>query len=224
MASYIPSNNNTNSSSISGSSTASADPINWGMVAGIATLVIGISVVAIAFSVLISAAYKGFVAAGAVAAVERRKITAGEAFSEMGSRFGVLFSAELNTTLRIIGGMLLFIVPGIRAQLRYLSTPYIIMQNKDISASNAVKSSKDLYRNHLMEAFGISTVGGLIPFIGSAVAASGMAMSVQQLTAYDKLGKATPKTHILNYIGFIFIAFIFVFAFMFGLLLALSTN
>lgn len=229
IASYIPGDSTPMSSSSTGTSNVTSTPaidssVNWAMIGGIAALVVGVLFVVIAVSVLISAAYNGFVAAGAVAAVERRKITAGEAFSEMGSRFGVLFSAHFNIALRTFGGYLLFIVPGIRAQLRYQSTPYIIMSNKDISATDAVKSSKDLYRNHLMEAMGISSVGALIPFIGSAIAASGMALSVQQLTAYSKLGKATPKTHILNYIGFIFIAFIFLFMAMIGLLIAIAAN
>lgn len=214
ILSYIPDTSNSNNDFSSGSTSVSSntgtDSINWAVVGGIAVLVIGVMFVALAVSVLISAAYKGFVAAGAVAASERRKITAGEAFSEMGSRFSTLFGAELNTTLRIIGGYLLFIVPGIRAQLRYQSTPFIVMSNKEMSASDAVKSSKNLYRNHLLEAMGISTVGGIIPIIGSAIAASGMALSVQQLTAYSKLGLATPKTHWLNYIGIIFFGFIVV--------------
>ena len=180
--------------------------------------------VVIAISVLLSAVYKGFVAAGAVAAIERRKITAGEAFSEMGSRFGTLFSAELNTALRIFGGLFLFIIPGIRAQLRYQSTSFIIMADKKITASEAVKLSKNLYRNHLMEAFGISTVGGLIPFIGGALSASGMALSVQQLKTYKKLGLATPETHALNYIGIIFLALIFVFGIFAGFVVAFALN
>ncbi len=228
IASYIPDNSvkgSPNSGASSVTNTAAADSVNWALVGGITALVIGVLFVVIAVSVLISAAYNGFVAAGAVAAIERRKITAGEAFSEMGSRFGVLFSAHFSVALRTIGGYLLFIVPGVRAQLRYQSMPYIIMANKDISAANAIQSSKNLYRNHLMEAMGISTVGALIPFIGSAITASGMAMSVQQLTAYSKLGKATPKTHILNYIGLIFFALIFVFAaLLLGLIVALATN
>lgn len=228
IASYIPDNSTPYSSPNSGTtnvaSTPGADTVNWALIGGIAALVIGVLFVVIAVSVLISAAYNGFVAAGAVAAVEKRKITAGEAFSEMGSRFGVLFSAHFNIALRTVGGYLLFIVPGIRAQLRYQSTPYIIMSNKDISATNAVQSSKNLYRNHLMEVVGIATVGALIPIIGSAITVSGMAMSVQQLTAYSKMSKATPKTHILNYIGLIFFAFFFVFMAIIVLLIALSAN
>ena len=228
VLSYIPNTSNSDSATIidkpiypSDSETSSID---WAVVGGIATLAVGVTVVVIAISVLISAAYKGFIAAGANAAIERRKITAGEAFSEMGTRFSTLFSAELSITLRVIGGYLLFIIPGIRAQLRYQSTSFIVMSNKDITASDAVKSSKNLYRNHLMEAFGISTVGGIIPIIGGALAASGMALSVKQLTIYDKQAIATPKTHALNYLGLIFIGFIFVFAVLIGLLVALAAN
>jgi hypothetical protein len=216
--------NGSNTSTYSGATSTGSNAVNWGFIGGIAAIVFGVLVVVIILSVLLSAVYKGFVAAGAVAAIEKRKITAGEAFSEMGSRFNTLFSAEINTTLRIIGGFFLLFIPGIRAQLRYQSTPFIIMADKKITASESVKLSKELYRNHLMEAFGISTVGGLIPVIGTALTASGMALSVQQLKAYKAQGLATPKTHILNYIGLIFVGAIFFFALLVGVIIGFAAN
>lgn len=185
---------------------ASVDEDDAAMVVIFILLAVAIgSLVVVAVSTVFTAAYKGFVAAGAVAAGQKRTITAGEAFSEMGGRFGTLYLAELIAVARIIGGYLLFIVPGIRAQLRYQSTPYILMGEKSLSATQGIARSKELYKGHLMEVFGIMTVGAIIPVIGNAISSSGMALSTQQITAYHAAGAPTPKTHWLNYLGLILI-------------------
>jgi hypothetical protein len=210
IISYIPdssSNSNSNTISQTNANNVNTEAISATNVVMIVLGVSGIIILAFAISLLISALYKGFVAAGAVSAMEKKTITVSEAFSQAISKLGVLFKAEIITTLKIIGGYILLIVPGIRAQLRYQSTPYIIMSNHDITATDAIDKSKDLYRKHLMEAFGIATVGAIIPFIGQAIMASGMTLSVNQLTTYKALNKETPKTHWLNYLGLLFILF-----------------
>jgi hypothetical protein len=209
--SYIPdSSNNSSVAPLSQNNTEgnNSEAISVTTIAMIILGVSGIILLAFAISLLISALYKGFVAAGTVSAMEKKTITAGEAFSKATGKLDVLFKAEIIASLKIIGGYILLIVPGVRAQLRYQSTPYIIMSNDEITASDAIKTSKELYRKHLLEAFGIATVGSIIPFIGQAVMASGMTLSVNQLTAYKALNKETPKTHWLNYIGLLFFAFI----------------
>jgi hypothetical protein len=194
------------------STSSTAEPfsssVNSNVVLAIGLFIVVALIVGFFVGILFSAAYKGFVAAGTLSAVNKQTITFGEALNEMSQRFTTLFKAELITTLRIIGGYLLLVVPGIRAQLRYQSTPYILMANKQMSASEAIAKSKELYRNHLMEVFGILTVGALIPFIGQAISASGMAMSTVQVSTYAENNKPTPKTHFLNYIGLIFGVFL----------------
>jgi hypothetical protein len=99
------------------------------------------------------------------------------------------------------------------------------MKNKEMSATDAINKSKELYKNHLMESFGILTVGSIIPIIGSAIGASGMALSVQQLTTYKESSLDTPKTHWLNYIGLLLIAVILLFIFsIIGITIALFAN
>ncbi len=152
---------------------------------------------------LFTAAMGGFVAAGAVAATQKREISFTEALTQMMNRFGTLYYATIFSMLRVIGGSLLFIIPGIRASLRYQALPYIIMNDDKISGKEALAKSKLLYKNHLMEAFGISFVGSIIPVIGSTIAAGGMVLSVNQIESYRNHNKETPKTHWLNYIGII---------------------
>lgn len=175
--------------------------INLAATAVILVIVFGVVALMIIISVVISAAYKGFVAAGAVASSQRRMITVGEALSAMADRYGVLFKSELIATLRIIGGFLLLIVPGIRAALRYQALPYYVMADKSLTSSQALAQTKRLYNKHLMEVFGIQFVGSLIPIIGGAFSAGGMVLSAQQLKEYDAAKAATPSTHWLNYLG-----------------------
>jgi hypothetical protein len=182
------------SSSIDGQATAAIGLIVVGVV-GIILLI------SLPITVAFSAAFKGFVAAGTIAAIQNRHIAFGEALSAMANRFGTLFVAELIATLKIIGGFVLFIVPGIRAQLRYEALPYLIMNDNTLGAKAALAQTKELYTKHLMEVFGIRFFAGLIPGVGAAFAAGGIGLSMQQLQAYKQAKLATPKTHWLNYLG-----------------------
>jgi hypothetical protein len=191
----------------------------------IAGVVIGISIIVLLVSIVLSSVYKGFVSAGAVSASEKRMISFSEALNAMADRFTTLFKAEIITTLKIIGGYLLFIIPGVRAQLRYQAVPYLIMADPKLSASEAIKESKRLYNKHLMEVFGILTVSSLMPFIGSAFGAGGMALSAQQIKAYDAIKAQTPQTHWLNYLGILLLVLLFGFIFfVIGIVFLLTQN
>jgi|GEM_PF-1096894 len=189
------------------SSDSSSSNIDSGEVVGIIALVVGVTIiillVSIPISVAFSAAFKGFIAAGTVAAIQHRNISFGEALSAMTSRFGTLFAAEFIVLLKIIGGYLLLIVPGIRAQLRYEALPYVIMNDDSLGARVAISHTKELYNKHLMEVFGIKFFASIIPAIGQAFAAGGIGLSMQQLQTYKNAQLATPKTHWLNYLGLI---------------------
>ena len=191
--------------------STTADSIEFSEVLGVALLIAGVLAFVLLIGLLITTIFKGFVAAGTIAASEKRQITIGQAFSAMADRFGTLYVAELLAALRILGGYILLIIPGIRAQLRYQALPYVVMTNPDMTATQAVNETKRLYNGHLIESFGIATVGAIIPFIGTAFASCGYTLSAQQLAAYDKAGKETPSTHPLNYIGIALLALLFFF-------------
>lgn len=148
----------------------------------------------------------GAVAAAAVSSVNKKDMSIGQAFSAMGSRFGVLYHSTVISGFKVLGGLLLFIIPGVRAGLRYSAVPYIAMAETDLDAHAVLARSKSLYNKHLMEVFGIGFVGGLVPLIGESVKAAGMALSHQQLAAYDAAKLQTPKTHWANYAIFGIIA------------------
>lgn len=178
---------------------------NPGIIAAIVFGVVVVIIVMIFIGLLISAAIGGFTAAGAVAASQKRNISFNEAFSEMTSKYATLLLAQIIAMLKIVGGYLLLIVPGVRATLRYSALPYIIMRDKNLNATQAIKKSKELYNGHLMEVYGINFVGSIIPIVGSVISAGGMALSVDQIAAYSAANKPTPKSHWLNYLGLIII-------------------
>jgi hypothetical protein len=179
-------------------------------IGAIVGLIIGvlliITIVLLPLGVAINSAIKGFVAAGMVASIKNKNISFGETFSAMSDRYGVLFVSELIATLKIIGGYILFIVPGVRAQLRYEALPYVIMSDEDVKAKEALTRTKHLYEKHLMEVLGIKFVGSIIPFIGMAITAGGIGLSQHQLAHYKDNDIETPKTHWLNYLPFLLVA------------------
>lgn len=159
-------------------------------------LILGVVLIGALFITVVG----GAVAAAAVSSVNKKDMSIGQAFSAMGSRFGVLYHSTVISGFKVLGGLLLFIVPGIRAGLRYSAVPYIAMAETDLDAHAVLARSKSLYNKHLMEVFGIGFVGGLVPIIGESVKAAGMASSHQQLAAYAEAKLQTPKTHWANYV------------------------
>lgn len=168
-----------------------------------------IFVIIMTLGMLVGAAFTGVIAAAVVAASQEREISIGDAFSEMANRYWTLLKALILATLRVIGGTLLLVVPGIRASLRYAAVPYVVMMNPDMTSTEAVNESKKLYNGHLMESFGINFAGA-VPIIGMILSSTGMGLSAKQLTEYDKVGLDTPDTHWLNYLAILLLAGLFV--------------
>lgn len=165
--------------------------IDGSAVAGIVVIVAVFFLVIFTIALAIGALWSGVVASSANMSVRDRDISFSEAFSQSTSRFGVMFVATFIAGIKIIGGYLLFIIPGIRAQARYAALPYVVMGNPSMSASQALNETKRLYDGHLLEAFSIVWVGGVIPFVGDILAAVGLAQSARQISDYKS--KNLPK-------------------------------
>lgn len=174
----------------------------------IALFLFGLLSLVLVVVLFLTVAINGTVAAATSSAVYGKDISIGEAFKQMKRNFGRLISLNLQIYARILGGYLLFIIPGIRAQLRYAAAPVIAMKELELSPKQVRERSKALYDGRLMEPFGILTVGSIIPIIGSALSSSGIALNYKQRDAYSKAKKAAPPTHWLNYLGIILIILI----------------
>ena len=73
-------------------------------------------------------------------------------FSEMG-RFKAGFVMQFLTTLYIVLWTFLFIIPGIIASYSYRMAPYILMENPDMTASEAITASKEMMRGNKWRLF-----------------------------------------------------------------------
>ncbi len=193
--------------------TANPSSTDVGVIIAIATLVVGFVVIFSIIASVVGTYISGMYAYVSLHSLENKKVDFGEAFGAVTKRFWRLFFAQLLANLKIVGGLFLFIIPGIRAYLRYSILPYIIMSDKE--GESGVISTHDrtkvLVRGRLMEPFGIATVANLIPLVGTSLKFAGTAALYAQLTHYHNHKLEKPKIHWLNYLGFILMA-------MFGLL------
>lgn len=71
--------------------------------------------------------------------------------SELFSRFSIYGRAlwlRILMGLKIFAWSLLFIIPGVIAAFRYAMAPYILAENPDLTASEAINKSKELMNGH----------------------------------------------------------------------------
>lgn len=68
-------------------------------------------------------------------------------------RFGDGFCLALLEGLYIALWSLLFIIPGIIASYRYAMAPFVLQENPDMTASEAIEASKQMMEGHKMELF-----------------------------------------------------------------------
>lgn len=68
-------------------------------------------------------------------------------------QFGVSFLAGLLITLFTLLWSLLFIIPGVIASFRYSMAYYIIADNPEMSAMQAISKSKEMMKGHKWELF-----------------------------------------------------------------------
>ncbi|MBQ9845309.1 MAG: DUF975 family protein [Oscillospiraceae bacterium] len=73
-------------------------------------------------------------------------------FSETG-RFKAGFVMQFLTTLYVLLWSFLLVVPGIIASYSYKMAPYILMENPDMTASDAIKASKELMNGNKWRLF-----------------------------------------------------------------------
>lgn len=128
----------------------------------------------------------------------------GEAFGAVTKRFWTIMVVQVFTGLKILGGFLLLIVPGIRAALRY-EMVLLPVFDENLNARDAMKRIKNLTNKHLMEIFGVGTVGAIVPVLGSVLQLGGYAVMYPELKMLEKHVGPMPKVHWLNYLGLILV-------------------
>ena len=95
--------------------------------------------------------------------IRRQDISYGRLFDGY-KDFGRIFLAGLLVTLATVVGLILFIIPGIIVAMMYAQVEFILKDDKDISAIDAMKKSAQLMQGHKAELFWL-----VLSFIGWAI-------------------------------------------------------
>jgi hypothetical protein len=182
-----------------GSSTSSeSSPASAALVGAIVVMII----IFIAAAIFIGTMINGIMSYVAYATSKHQTVTFSQSIKAVWEKFWTILWIEVLVVLRVLGGTLLFIIPGIRAALRYDMALFPVFEG-NANAEEAIAKSKAVTKDHLLEIFGMSVAAGIIPFVGQLFKVGGQAIMYPQLKALHESGAPKPKVHWLNYLGFI---------------------
>lgn len=187
--------------SSSSNSTTEADISNE-QIALILGIILVFVVIMTPIIVFINNMIAGMAAYTAINTANGKTITFGQAFKAALSKFWRVLWISIIVGFKIIVGLFFFVIPGIRAMLRYQMVLIPVFE-KDASAKEAIEISKSITKNHLMEVFGMVFAAGLIPFVGYVMNIGGQSIMYPQLKKLKESGADKPKVHWANYLAFI---------------------
>lgn len=193
----FPSNFDSGNTSTSGVGQT-IDPL---FLAAIITLVVVVVLIFMSAVIFLTTMYSGMAAYTAWNTAQNKTVTFESAFKTVLQKFWRIVFINLIVGLKVFGGLLLFIVPGIRAMLRYQMVLMPVFES-DANHKQAIATSKAITKGHLIEIFGLSVAGGIIPLIGGTLKIGGYSIMYPQLKQVHQTGEK-PKIHWLNYLGFI---------------------
>lgn len=202
---------------------ATASPAPWNPSGGVIGLLVGLGIIGFLVMSVVSIFYTGIINFVAYKTSKGEPTTIPEAFQAVADKFWTITGVMFLSFLKVVGGLLLFIVPGIRAGLRYQMALFPVF-DENLNARAAMKRIKELTRGHLMEVFGITGVGMLLFPVATLLQMGGEAVLYPGLKAVKDRGAPAPKTHWLNYLGFFILAGIFGFGLFIGLLVAILAS
>lgn len=153
--------------------------------------------------------YTGMAAYTALSTSKQKTITFKEAWTVTLSKFWVILGINIIVLFKIFFGILLFIIPGIRAILRYNMVLMFVFDD-NTKVFDSINKSKELSKDHLMEIYGMSFLANIIPIIGGLAAIGGQSFMYPQLRQLKSGPHKKPDVHWLNYIGVIFLVLIFI--------------
>lgn len=128
-----------------------------------------------------------------------------EAIREVMSRFWVIAGVFLHVGIRVLGGLVLFIIPGVRAALRYQLVLFTVFE-EDLKGKAALERIKALSDKHLIEIFGMVMAAAVMPPLTAPLQTGGEAVMFRQLKDLHESGARSPRVHWLNYFGFVLLA------------------
>lgn len=152
--------------------------------------------------IFLTTMYNGLAAYTALKTSQNKTVTFGEAWKLSLNKFWTILGINIIVGLKVLGGLLLFIVPGIRAAMRYnMVHMHIFDQNAGVKDS--ISRAKALTKDHLIEIFGMTFAAAIIPVVGGILGIGGQSVMYSQLTALKSSKHQKPSVHWLNYLAFI---------------------
>lgn len=186
----------------SGETSVSGQSIDPGVLAAIIAIVSIFVVVGLIVAAFIGTMYSGMAAYVAWNTAQNKSVTFEQSFKVVIKKFWRIFFINFIVFWKVLGGTLLFIVPGIRAALRYQMVLMPVFES-DAGHKEAIATSKAITKGHLIEVFGLATASGIIPLVGEALKIGGHSIMYPQLRHLQETSAQKPKVHWLNYLGFI---------------------
>lgn len=153
-------------------------------------------------AIFLSTMFKGIVAYTALQTHKKVTINFGDTFKLVLKKFWTILWIRIVVGFKVFGGLLLFIVPGVRAYLRYRMV-HMFVFDENADAKTAIQKSKALTKDHLIEVFGMTTASNIIPFVSGVMEAGGYTIMYPQLKQLKGSKAPKPPVHWLNYLGFI---------------------
>jgi len=183
-------------------------------------IVLFILILILPLIIFITTIYQGIVAYTVVATINGKTVTFAEAFKAAMQKFWVILGTSIIVFFKILGGIILFIIPGIRAALRY-QFAYLPIFDENANISTTINRSKSLTKNHLIEVFGMITASSIIPIVGGIMSVGGLVVMYPQLKELKASNAAKPPVHWLNYLGLILVSGLLLFIIFFTVFIIL---
>lgn len=146
----------------------------------------------------------GFVAYVAYKTSREETTTFSEAIKVVVAKFWTILWIQVLVFFRVLGGLVLLIIPGIRALLRYDMVLFPVF-DENANAKQAIIRSKAITKNHLIEIFGMNVAASLIPLVGQLFQVGGRSVMYPQLKQLQASGATRPKVHWLNYLALLLV-------------------
>lgn len=173
--------------------------------------------------IFLTTMYNGIAAYTVLKTAEQKTTTFKEAWAASLSKFWIILGINVVVGLKVIGGLLLFVVPGIRAMLRY-NMVHLFIFDQDTGIKESITRSKALTKDHLIEIFGMTFAAGIIPIVGGLMAIGGQSVMYPQLTQLKSTAHSKPPVHWLNYLAFIVFGGLFAFIVLIATVIGLALS
>lgn len=167
------------------------------VIVGIAAIIAGIAVA------LISAPTYSLIL---LASVENRKVALRPTFTEARPYVWRSVGISLLTFLAVVGGLLLFVIPGLIFWAWFSLSSYVLV-TENLGAVDSMKRSRELVRGRVWEMWGLAWLpnlasiipvfGGIVNVVLSIIMVPAMALRYRQLAATSPENR--PAVHWSNY-------------------------